>query len=83
MIPALDSKPSVIGWEWIIQAYFDLSTCRTIGMSPGPIPWTAVDLWAERNALSATEYEELEFFIRRMDSKYQKLVREESEKKRQ
>jgi hypothetical protein len=38
-----------MGLEAYYEAFMDLSTSRGVGMALGPIPWTAVDRYAERH----------------------------------
>lgn len=46
----LQSEPLLdVGALFIRQAYVQLSTCRSIGMMPGPIPWTAAADWCRLN----------------------------------
>lgn len=46
----------------------ELSTCRTAGMSPGAIPWTAVQQYAEAEGLDSPESYTLHRVIRHMDA---------------
>jgi len=48
----------------------DLTTCRYIGMSEGPIPWNAANDWAIRHNLSAQEFDDLWEVVRKLDSMY-------------
>lgn len=32
-------------------AWFELESCRAIGMAAGPIPWTAVEAWTRHHEL--------------------------------
>jgi len=50
---------------WIYAAFWELSTCRTVGMSMGPIPWTAVNDYAR--AQDVISRERFLFLVRRMD----------------
>ena len=68
---ALQEKPELPDYlEWVFFAFFALSTCRDLGMSRGPIPWTAVDRYAARNRLTIDEFERFEFLIRELDAAY-------------
>jgi hypothetical protein len=49
------------------SAYDALSTTRQVGMALGPIPWTAVDRYAERYGLTGDAFERLAVWIRMMD----------------
>lgn len=37
------------------DAYFELATCRPVGMGLGPIPWTAIHEYAEANGVQDGE----------------------------
>jgi hypothetical protein len=68
---AIANAPELhMGLAVYYQAYCDLSTCRTIGMSPGPIPWTAAADYARCLALDEEQTEDLFFHVRSMDSAY-------------
>jgi len=41
--------PALRDIEWDLwEAYHHLATCRHIGMDYGPIPWTAIQVYADR-----------------------------------
>jgi hypothetical protein len=46
-VPAIEHRPTLIGYEWLWEAFLDLNTCRQNGMGVGSIPWTAVQKYAE------------------------------------
>jgi hypothetical protein len=49
----LDKEPDLLpGDEFYVDAFWELCTCRALGMSIGPIPW--------RDVVSYAEYVELE-----------------------
>lgn len=50
-----------------VQAWNDLSTCRSVGMSMGPIPITAIWAWCDRQELDAEAAAIVEHVIRRLD----------------
>nr|DAO81138.1 MAG TPA: hypothetical protein [Caudoviricetes sp.] len=58
------------GLELYFMAFLDLTTCRSYGMSEGPIPWTAIKDWATYNGLSVTQTEDLFYMVREMDNAY-------------
>lgn len=37
------------------SAFWELNSCRQAGMTLGPIPWTAIDRWAESEGLADRE----------------------------
>jgi hypothetical protein len=53
------------GCEFFFDAYRDLSTCRP---AEGPIPWTAVALYAEFKGLEPDNADRLWSVIRKMDA---------------
>lgn len=53
-----------------MKAFYDLSTCRTSGMSIGPIPWTAMVLYADRQRLDWDVTEAFIDIIRQMDNSF-------------
>ena len=67
VVPAIRDRPSVTGFEWLWQAFIDLGTCRHYGMSPGPIPWTAIEEYARVNELGVDDTWMLHRVIRRAD----------------
>ena len=44
-----DVMPDVGEVSWLLTAFQDVATCRSIGMSYGPIPITAMWEWCDRN----------------------------------
>lgn len=50
------------------SAFSDLSSDRQVGFGIGPIPWTAIDRYAERRQIDDTdEYDRFLRLIRAMD----------------
>lgn len=58
------------GLELYFMAFLDLTTCRSYGMSEGPIPWTAIRDWAAYNKLSTYQTDDLFYMVREMDNAY-------------
>lgn len=58
------------GLELYFMAFLDLTTCRSYGMSEGPIPWIAIRDWAAYNKLSAYQTDDLFYMVREMDNAY-------------
>lgn len=50
----LKDCPDIEDLEWVFSAFLELSTCRNLGLLPGPIPWTAIRDYA--NELELVEY---------------------------
>lgn len=49
-------------------------------MGPGPIPWTAVNEYAQRYGLDDDEQEDFEYLIGEMDDTYLKYAADRAEK---
>lgn len=72
-VPALERKPDLTGYEWIWEAFFELGTCRSIGMAIGPIPWTAIRDYRIDHDMDVEESYILSNCIRAMDRKWLEL----------
>lgn len=66
-VPALDNRPDPIGYGWLWEAFKQLSTCRSVGMAIGRIPWTAVQTWSLAHELDTEENWILHEVIHHMD----------------
>jgi hypothetical protein len=64
-----------------MKAFHDLSTCRSSGMSMGPIPWTAMVTYADRYRLDYDVAEAFVDIMRSMDAAYLVHHSEQQEKK--
>ena len=53
-----------------LTAWRDLSSCRSIGMVLGPIPWTAIAEWCRWHALEPDVARVVIDVIRRLDNEY-------------
>jgi len=56
--------------RWILCAFHDLSTCRAVGMTIGPIPWTAIVAYADRAGFTGSTATAFVEVIRTMDLGY-------------
>jgi hypothetical protein len=65
----------VPGTGWLLEAYRDLSSCRP---ADGPIPWTAVTLYADKTGLEPDVGELLWSVVRRMDHAERKWMMDNS-----
>lgn len=73
--PAIANAPELqMGLELYYGAFLDLMTCRTMGMGPGPIPWTAINQYARAYDYSEEQEEDLQFYVSRMDQAYLEAV---------
>lgn len=59
------------GAEWLLEMFWVLSSDRQIGMAAGPVPFSAVDRWAERNGIvDPDEFDDLLRYVQIMDAAY-------------
>jgi len=57
--------------HFVWDAFWNLTTDRQVGFATGPIPWTAIDRYADRHQLHAVDsFERFHALIRAMDSTY-------------
>lgn len=63
----------------VVRCWSDLESCRSaewlvagdkVRRTIGPIPWTAIDRWAERNSLDARAFRLLAEVIGYLDTKF-------------
>jgi hypothetical protein len=54
--------------DFWLRSFFDLSTCRDIGMQAGPIPWTAMRQYFDSLELDPDFFDTFRAVIRGMDS---------------
>lgn len=67
--PELDREPTLCeSGEWFYSAWSILSTDRQVGMSAGPIPFSAIDRFASRYELDRHEFETLFRVVSRIDA---------------
>lgn len=57
-----------LGTQILCRAYSELSTCRSVGFSMGPIPWTAMLAWAEHHNLEREVTDHLINVLRVVDA---------------
>lgn len=70
-----------IGLGLYYNAFQDLSTCRSIGMSLGPIPWTAMNDYCHTYEIGGIQREQLFMYVESMDNTYREFVEKKNEKK--
>jgi hypothetical protein len=56
------------GEEIILKGFFELSSCRSFGMGPGPIPWDAIMDYADRQGFEPDVRSLFCDMIRQLDS---------------
>lgn len=63
------NRPQLIpGLELYWRAYADMTSDREVGMGVGPIPWTAMHLWAVRHNIRGDDFDRLVLVLRGMDA---------------
>lgn len=61
--------PEALRWAW--EAFWELSSDRSIGMALGPIPWSSIDRYAARFGIAdGDEFEQFLHFVRALDGAY-------------
>jgi hypothetical protein len=80
-VPILENIPDITGYEWVFEAFTDLTTCRSIGMGIGPIPWTAVQTYVETMGLCPYDAFFFHAMIKEMDNQFIKFTAERNRKK--
>lgn len=69
----VENEPDIYpGDDFYLHAFYELSSCRQTGDSPGPIPWTCVTQYADRRELDWDISLYFERVIRTMDNAYLK-----------
>lgn len=65
------NKPFLwMGLELFYHAFFDLNTCRPVGMALCPIPWLCMRDYARTFEFDEDQEERLYYFIRQMDDAF-------------
>jgi hypothetical protein len=66
-----DKEPNVGYFNWYLEAFKELSSCRSIGMILGPIPFTAIVEYSR--IYEVEDFDEFLYVIRRLDDKFMEL----------
>lgn len=78
----LQNAPTLLpGLDFYFVAFNELTTCRSIGMGVGPIPWTVIQEFADREGLDGEERACLLYLIRSMDNAYLDWNKKEFDRK--
>ena len=81
--PAIRDAPELTqGLALYYGAFWDLNSCRSIGMGEGPISWLSVDAYATARGFDAEQRDDLHHHISAMDRAYLKHQADEREKDR-
>ena len=76
----MQNAPSLLpGLHMYYQAFLDLTSCRMLGISEGPIPWTATQQYAVILELNDEMRDDLHYYIREMDNAYLKYKKSKQE----
>jgi len=74
-----DQEPSIEGFEFYIDAYQELSTCRPAGMDLQPIPFTAIVDYSR--IYNVGDFEEFNYIMRELDNTFLTLHHERQKKR--
>jgi len=67
----IKNEPELLpGLEIYLKAFWDLSTCRQMGMGLGPIPWLSIQEYVTILGGDEDFQEDFCHYIRRMDGEY-------------
>lgn len=65
----LDEPDLAPGLGWYLDAFAELGSCRPMAMSAiGPIPWTALDSYAQRHGIAGEDFEDFAVLIAALDA---------------
>lgn len=79
----ITNEPAILPEQrFFLEAFWDLTTTRQVGMSPGPIPWNFIEEYARTHGLDRLNTHVLHRTIRSLDSTYLGEVHREHEKNR-
>jgi hypothetical protein len=76
-----DAPELLPGLSIYLNAFWDLSTCRQMGMGLGPIPWTNTREYCTILGGDEQFQEEFHYLIRRLDQAYLNWASESSKEK--
>ncbi len=65
-----DAPELALGLEFVYHAFWELSSCRSVGFGVGSIPWAAMAEYARFHELAEDDFENFSFLIRAMDKKF-------------
>lgn len=68
---AIANAPELwLGLDLFYVAFLDLTSCRTLGMGEGPIPWTAVGQWCDEQGITGEQREDVRYHVSKLDTVY-------------
>lgn len=59
-----------IGLNLFYAAFMDLHGCRQLSEILGPIDWLTIDRYCERNGITGEQYEDMHYYVSRMDAAF-------------
>lgn len=78
----IKNQPELMfGLDIFVQAFWDLSTCRQMGMGLGPIPWISIQEYCIMLQCSEDFTKDLHYHIRRIDQAYLNWASESNKEK--
>ena len=73
--------PYVRGDEFYMRAFWELSSERQFGQAIGPIPWSKIVSYGERQGLDNTMLKVFEHVIRELDEQYLRWQRDQQQRR--
>ena len=70
-----------MGLETIYDGFLELTSCRDVGMSEGPIPWTAMNTYCEVFDIHGEHKLDFFYLVRSLDNAYLNYQANKQEKK--
>ncbi len=70
-----------LGLEFVYDAFAELNSCRTHGMSEGPIPWTAMNTYCGVYGVEGEAKQDFFYLVRALDNAYLDYQAEKQKKK--
>ena len=65
------------GLQLYYIAFLDLTSCRQLSEVIGPIDWITIDRYCERHNITGEQYEDMHYYLGRMDLAYLEHVRKQ------
>jgi hypothetical protein len=62
------------GLELFIQAFFELSTSRMVGVDYGPIPWVVINEYCNSLEIVEDQRDDVFYHVRALDSTYLEFI---------
>ena len=75
----LNAPTLLPGLALYYNAFHDLSSCRTLGMTLGPIPWTAINDYCYHADITGEQRDDMFHHVMALDDEYRAFVEKQSE----